>query len=354
MAKRVKEDALIENVSILENIENKYDFEIYFENNVIYNIILNYIIEMKFDIVILLLIVIFILLITFNIFNKTLERFSLGSMPSSSTTRDSQYDYLAPLPANNTWSEQTQTNFIQKFNANLLARDPSAILITTPSSIDLNYMNLASEIEANYYVENGKWPWDNYINNIINKQFVSNNEQQKEAAKKMVMIFQQYYPNRVIYKMIAPITLPQSTILSSLNPNTGAGLVLPKTNQYLTCKTATQGATQLPDGTNLIIPANGLYPFVSASKNFQTSGAYTLDYTIFESIPGLIFDGSACNICQIPNFNYFDPSNNCTFSIKTPEAYNVYSGANIKSTPAATAPPTASPSDTQSSSSSWF
>jgi hypothetical protein len=44
VAKRVKEDALIENVSILENIENKYNFEIYFENNVIYNIILNYII----------------------------------------------------------------------------------------------------------------------------------------------------------------------------------------------------------------------------------------------------------------------------------------------------------------------
>jgi len=140
-------------------------------------------------------------------------------------------------------------------------------------------------------------------------------------------------------------------------------LVLPSNNQYLTCKTANQGATQLPDGTNLIIPANGLYPFVSSSKNTIANGAYTLDYTIFESIPGLTFDGSACNICQTPNFNYFDPSNNCMFSIKTPEAYNVYSGANIKSTPASTSSsssdtsstPSDKKSDTKSSSSSsWF
>lgn len=300
---------------------------------------------MKFDIVILLLLVIFILLITFNIFNKTLERFSLGSSPSSKT--DSQYDYLAPLPANNTWSEQTQTNFMQKFNANLLSRDPSATLITTPAIPGgLNYINSASEIEANYYVENGKWPWDNYVNNIINKSYDSANEQQQEATKNMVTIFQQYYPNRFIYKMIAQNTLPQSTILSSLNPNTGSGLTLGN-NKYLTCKMATQGATQLPDGTNLVIPANGLYPFVSSSKNTIANGAYTLDYAIFESIPGLNFDASACNICQTPNFNYFDQSNNCMFSIKTPEAYNVYSGSNIKSTPATT-------SDTQSSSSSLF
>ena len=319
---------------------------------------------MKIDIVILLLIVIFILLIVFNIFNKTLEGFSFGSTPSSSSsTSDSQYDYLAPLPANNSWSETTQTNFMQKFNANLLARDPSATLITTPSIPGMNYMSLASEIEANYYVENGKWPWDNYVNDIINKSYDNTNEQQQQATKNMVAYFQQLYPNRLIYRMLAPRTLPQTTILSSLNPNTGNGLTLGN-NQYLTCKMATQGATQLPDGTNLIIPANGLYPFVSSSKNTVANGAYTLDYTIFESIPGLTFDGSACNICQTPNFNYFDPSNNCTFSIKTPEAYNVYSGANIKSTPAPTAslpsssstPSSSTPSSStpSSSSSSWF
>jgi hypothetical protein len=326
---------------------------------------------MKFDIVILLLIVIFILLIVFNIFNKSLEGFSFGSMPSSSSTKtDSQYDYLAPLPANNTWSETTQTNFMQKFNANLLAKDPSANLITTPSLGNLSFLTLASEIEANYYVENGKWPWDNYVNNIVNKSSSSGNEQEKEATKNAVTIYQRYYPNRLIYKIIAQSTLPQSTILSSLNPNIGSGLSI-GTNKYLTCKMATQGATQLPDGTNLVIPANGLYPFVSSSKNTITNGAYTLDYAIFESIPGLTFDASACNICQTPNFNYFDASNNCMFSIKTPEAYNVYSGSNIKSTPASTSSSSSdtsstpsdtsssssTPSDTQSSSSSsssWF
>jgi hypothetical protein len=292
---------------------------------------------MKFDIVILLLIVIFILLITFNIFNKSLEGFSFGSTPSSSSSKtDSQYDYLAPLPANNTWSETTQTNFMQKFNANLLAKDASATLITTPGFQNMSYISFASEIEANYYVENGKWPWDNYVNNFYSKIISKATPQGQKMMTNFIATLQQIYPNRLIYKQIGGATLPQSTILSSLNPNTGNGLVLPNNNQYLTCKTATQGAMQLPDGTNLIIPANGLYPFVSSSKNTIANGAYTLDYTIFESIPGLTFDGSACNICQTPNFNYFDPSNNCMFSIKTPEAYNVYSGANIKSTPAST------------------
>jgi hypothetical protein len=220
-------------------------------------------------------------------------------------------------------------------------------------------MSLASEIEANYYVENGKWPWDNYINNFYSKIISKATPEGQKMMTNFIAMLQQIYPNRLIYKQIGGATLPQSTILSSLNPNTGNGLVLPSNNQYLTCKTANQGATQLPDGTNLIIPANGLYPFVSSSKNTVANGAYTLDYTIFESIPGLTFDGSACNICQTPNFNYFDPSNNCMFSIKTPEAYNVYSGANIKSTPASTSSSSSdtssSPSDTQSSSSSsWF
>ena len=306
---------------------------------------------MKIDIVLLLLIVFFILLITFNIFrsfNKMSEGFSIGSTSSSSET-NAQYDYLAPLPANNTWSEETQTNFIKKFNANLLAKDPSATLITTPSFAgsfgNLNYLSLASELEANYYVENGKWPWDDYVNNFYDKVISKDSPQNQAGMKKSVAMFEQYLPNRSIYKLIASTTLPQSTILSSLNPNTGGGLVLPTTNQYLTCKSADKGVTKLPDGSNLIIPANGFYPFVSGSINSIANGAYTLDYSIFESIPGLTFDGSPCNICQMPNFNYLDPSSNCTFSIKTPEAYNVYSGANIKATPA-TAPSSGTPSNT--------
>ena len=293
---------------------------------------------MIIDIVILLLLVFFISILTFHIFNKTLEGFSLGSPASSSSSAtNSDYDYLSPLPADNTWSEETQKNFIKKFNDNLLSRDPSATLINTPNYKgffgDLNYLSLASEAEANYYVENGKWLWDNYINNYYDNLIATSPAQNRTGMRNFQAMFQEYLPNRSIYKLLATTTLPQTTILSSLNPNIGGGLVLPIQNQYLTCKSANKGVTKLPDGSNLIIPADGVYPYVSSSKNTIAYGAYTIDYSIFESIPGLTFDGSACNICQTPNFNYFDPSNNCSFSIKTPEAYNVYLGNNIKSPP---------------------
>jgi hypothetical protein len=331
---------------------------------------------MKFHIIIHLLSLFFILLIIFSVFNKSIEAFSFGSLTSGSSesatpspsTEDSQYKYLAPLPPDNTWSQDIQNAFVTKFNSMLLAQDPSATLITSPTTKQFNYMLIASEEEAKYFIDNGVWPWDNYVNNIINKIKESVDENTKKLLEFVINIWSKTVPNREVFKMLISSQLPQNTILSSLNPSTGTGININGT-QYLTCKSG-EGTIKQPDGTNIVFPSNGLYPYILPYKT-ATNGSYTLDYSTFEKIPGFTFDSSACNICQTPNFNYLDPSNNCFFSINTPEAYNIYSGSNLKSSPSSTSttspststtstttPSTSSTStttpSTSTSSSSWF
>jgi hypothetical protein len=322
---------------------------------------------MKTDFIIFLLSIFFILLIFFGIFNKSIEGFSFGSIstPSSSSETNGQYKYLAPLPSDNSWSIDIQNAFVTKFNSTILSLDPSAGQITSPSQglQGINYMQTASEEEAKSFIDNGVWPRDVYVNNLLTQI-----KKENKIFENMEKFLNVMSPNRILFKALISSKLPQNTILSSLNPNLGTGVAINGT-EYLTCKTG-EGSIKQPDGTNIVFPSSGLYPYVLPYKT-STTGSYTLDYSIFEKIPGLTFDGSACNICQTPNFNYMDPSNNCAFNINTPVAFDIYSGTNIKSTPSAvssdstsstsssTTPSSTSSTDTApppatSSSSSWF
>jgi hypothetical protein len=296
---------------------------------------------MNINILLFLLCVFFIFIIINGLYSNSVESFSLGSLTQSSpsttdSSSDNQYANLAPLPENNTWSQDTQDAFIKKFNDLILAQDPSANPITSTTINNKNYMQVASEDEAKSFVENGVWPWDIYIKNELDKFSQGKSDEEKKNLENFIKgFFGRSMPNRDMYKIIANTNVPQSMVMNALNPSLGNGLVLPaKTNQILTCKQANKGTVKQTDGTNLIIEENGLYPYTLNSKN-SAVGNYTLDYTIFESIPGLVFDSSACNICQIKDFAYFGNPfmpekdvNKCKFSIKTPEAYNIYTGIN--------------------------
>jgi len=291
-----------------------------------------------------------ILFIFFISYSKTIEPFSFSSIPSddsssaSSTTKiDPKYNYLAPLPDDNVWPKDIQAAFIKKTNEIMLSNDPSATIISSIQVVNgKSIMNFASEEEAKYYIENGEWPWDIYLKNEVNK-----------INPGILKMWPKIAPNRVFYNMISTNTLPQSTILSALNPSNGVGIPIPSKNQILKCL-SNGGATvsNNPDGTNVTFPSNGNYPYLVGMNSGNSRGTYTLDYTIFESIPGLSFDGSACNICQTPNFTYTSPSNDCKFSMVTPEAYNIYSGSNVKSTPSTVADSSSGTSDSSDSSTS--
>jgi hypothetical protein len=318
---------------------------------------------MKFDFVIFILSIFFILLIIIGIFNKSIEGFSFGYTPTPTSTSSSetngQYKYLAPLPPNNSWAIDIQNAFVTKFNSILRGLNPSATQITSTTFNGINYMQNASEEEAKYFIDNGVWPRDVYVNNLITKikDENSGDAQVTQMIDSFLKDWSIMLTNRQLFKQLIGNQLPQNTIISSLNPSLGTGVSL-NSSKYLTCQSG-EGTIKQPDGTNIVFPSSGLYPYVLPYKTSPT-GSYTLDYSIFEQIPGLTFDSSACNICQIKNFNYMDPSNNCYFNIDSPVALDIFLGNNIKSTPSpvssdstTTSPNTTSSSATMSSS-SWF
>lgn len=293
---------------------------------------------MKLNTIVIIFLSLFIFYIIFSNYTTFVEGFSLESIiptsssssssssPSSSTTDSSNtiYQNLAPLPSDNTWSQDTQNNWVKKFNDYLVSADPSATVFTTIDEVNqkmqINYMQNASEDEAKSYIENGVWPWDTYITNTITDATAKVSDEQKTQTNKIFTFYRKLVPNRYAYQyFIGPQTIPQSALLLSLNPSIGSGMIN-SSNRKITCKSAIKGVIQQPDGTNITIPDNGLYPFIN--------NGYTLDYSIFESIPSLKFDSSACNICGIDNFNYLSAKNNCKFSLNTPVAYDIFAGIN--------------------------
>ena len=72
-----------------------------------------------------------------------------------------EYEYLAPIPPNTTWSQDTQTAFTNAWNTNLNKKG---------ITLDVNvYMQDLTEEEAEYYIANGKFPWGSYITNAVLK-----------------------------------------------------------------------------------------------------------------------------------------------------------------------------------------
>ena len=293
---------------------------------------------MKLNTIVMLFLSLIIFYIIYSNYDTLVEDFSLQSfIPSSSSSSSSSatdssnniYQNLAPLPSDNTWSQDTQNNWVKKFNDSLVSTDPSATVFTTIDEVNqqmqINYMQNASEDEAKSYIENGVWPWDTYITNTITDATAKVSDEQKTQSNEIFTLYRKLVPNRYAYQyFIGPSTIPQSAILLSLNPNNVGSGMINNENIKITCKSAIKGTISQPDGTNIQIPDNGYYPFIN--------NAYTLDYTIFESIPGLTFDTSACNICGIDNFNYLSTNNKCKFSLNNPVAYDIFAGLN-KSTP---------------------
>jgi hypothetical protein len=288
---------------------------------------------MKLNTIVIIFLSLFIFYIIYSNYTTLVEDFTPQSIVPSSSTTDAAnniYQYLAPLSSDNTWSQDTQNDWVKKFNDTLTSLDSSAALLTTPTFNNINYMTVASEEEAQSYIQNGIWPLDTYITNLYNDKITESekldnvSEEDKTKAKNMWEYAQKIYPNRLIYQnILGANTLPQTAVLLSLNPNVGSGMINNE-NRKITCKSAIKGTISQPDGTNIQIPDNGMYPVIN--------NGYTLDYTIFESIPGLIFDTSACNICGIDNFNYLSTNNKCKFSLNNPVAYDIFTGLN-KSTP---------------------
>lgn len=221
-----------------------------------------------------------------------------------------EYKYLEKLPENNAWSQETQDAYklkLKEVRPDL--RDASDDILNKDIT---EQMKITSDEEAKYYIQNGNWPWDNYVIDSINSlKTTTSNPRIKNLD---ISQTQKTMPNRMAYVLyVAQETVPQLKVLNQLNTN-GYNIT---DNEILKCEN---------NNASLHNTAN---PNTDITPNAVTISTPNLvDVSIFEKITGLKFDGTACNICDGGNIL----NGTCGFSMdgqQTPEAFNIYTGKSM-------------------------
>jgi hypothetical protein len=274
----------------------------------------------------------FVLVVALLLGTTLVEGFDLPGSSSLSSINSSnekpipdQYKYLAPLPEGSVWSPELQDKFVAK----LKSLDPNSTvtkdILNNPIFFlgNKTFMQSASSEEAEYFIDNGMWPYDDYIINYLTK------EQNPPASLTDIENTRKQIPNRGIYNMVVVNrTVPQLKMLNDI--------FLPI-------------AHKTDNGKEWYCMSNSLLV-----KDDAGSFIYNKDFSFFPSnIPGFSFEGDACNVCDIPQVAqqmgagahsnqeiYDSPFNKCKFKMsgEIPEAYNIYLGkygnSSSKSVPA--------------------
>lgn len=275
---------------------------------------------------ILFLLVLLVLVLVLSLTYKITEGFDMGSFDTSlgtSTAKDipEQYKYLAPLPEGSVWTPEFQDKYIGA--KNMKKED---LTVKSPLYGGKSLMEVASQKEAEYFLENGLWPYDDYVTNYLLKEWTPpQSATQIEQTRKMM-------PNRVIYNMISLQTVPQMKMLYQIGNYMG-------------------GENKLPNGKSWKCTKDGELQ----TKEEGGSLTASTDYSFFpNNITGFSYEGDPCNVCDITkiawskggavdyNAAYNSLENRCKFKMsgEIPEAYNVYIGkygnAPSESSPAST------------------
>jgi hypothetical protein len=284
-----------------------------------------------------------ILLVGLVFFKGNMEGFDLGSMDpsnagSSAKPIPQQYQYLAPLPDGYAWSTEMQDKFIaylKKQDANATI-DKTFLTTANPGWGNKTYMQLASEEEVQYYLDNdGVWPWDEYIVN-----FLTTKNPPLTTAEMTQM--RKWSPNRLIYSgSIENQTVPQLKMINDLWNSSSFNQIQGENDNKWYCNFVSNGQQ-----------SEDHYGF-----EVVNSAGETKELTDYATIPDIIkdfsFEGDPCNICNIRSVNlgtgahtfediYNSDQNKCKFKMSgdIPEAYNIYIGkygnAPAESSPAST------------------
>jgi len=270
--------------------------------------------------------------------SRLVENFDFGSLassvPGSTSSIPTEYENLAPIPPGTVWSDETQNAFVDKYNiTNHLTGDQMLTkekLSTVPYFSFTNWMTMASEKEAKYYVDNGILPWDDYVTNFMK------NDPDISKSPALLDLLPKAWPNRVAYKIfVTPKTVPLPQFLSKVwVPNYNEA----ENNQFWKCE-------------------GGILTTKNGSDGQESA---TTDYSFFEkNIKDFQFTNGTCNPCAIPSTKiegglntpidfYNSPNNQCKFTVGTnPEAYNIFTGGKGLASTAAPANESSAPANYQ-------
>jgi len=152
----------------------------------------------KYIILSILVIVVFFYFVTPPFFSAFVEGFT-----------ESEYKYLAPVPANNTWSQDTMTKFTEKMNIKF--KDEKTKTEEDIKNIFIKGWNITEE-EAKYYIKNDNWPYDAYVMNYVKQNpGILGTTKQKDGSPQTVSNLSKNWPNRIFYaQLIGPIESKQN------------------------------------------------------------------------------------------------------------------------------------------------
>jgi len=153
----------------------------------------------------------FILLLVFLLlFLPITEGFIFSSIK---TPLIGEYDYLAPIPESNTWSQDTIDKFVDKCNS--VNELPAERMLKSDTFIGVGFLTLALEEEATYFINNGKWPINKYVTEYLikNNSFMFGKPIPARPGKVYSLeTIAEMMPNRLIYQLLI------STIEMQMNP----------------------------------------------------------------------------------------------------------------------------------------
>ena len=140
--------------------------------------------------IILILFIVIILFILFIFITEKRERFTLMDKDIG------EYQYLAPIPGYNSWSDTTVDQFITKYKEVTGQQFQKEGIV--------NLVQMALEDEATYYISNGMFPICSYIVNYCNNEPTSLNNLGLDPSGNpiTIKILQKYQPNRFLYSII--------------------------------------------------------------------------------------------------------------------------------------------------------
>jgi hypothetical protein len=106
-----------------------------------------------------------------------------------------KYDYLAPIP-NLSWGQITIQKFVDKYNEMGYNQLDSGTFTTDKKG--MLFMNYALEEEGLYYIQNGRWPYNEYVTNYLKSNSIPKglNVDNVPITKDNI---DQFYPNRYVY-----------------------------------------------------------------------------------------------------------------------------------------------------------